>query len=825
MGAGQVRGSGRAGGTCGPRWGRVSRHCLTISAHSAALTDNSKSQLALHYAHSVRDASPQTFVFWVHASTRARFEEAYIDIADRLRLPGRSDPKTNVLRLVSNWLRVEENGQWLMVVDSADDVEIFFPSHTRSQRDKANVNTQISLAAYLPQGRNGAVLVTSRSRDAAAALVGGYNKTKEVLAMNAGEGLQLLHNKLRDLPTKEDAVELLNELNYIPLAITQAAAYIDRRARMTVTRYLDEFQNNSRKQERLLSWDVNELRRDASASNSVVKTWQISFEQIRRERRSAAGLLSLMSFFNPQKIPESLLRQYNKRAVAASDAQNDKNGEEADHGFEEDLDILQAYSLISMTANSESCEMHALVQFCTRVWLSSSSDAEQWERRFLVLIATELPNGEYKNWATCQQLLPHLVPLFDRMPAAEEALKAWAQVLTHASWYLWKQGSYIIAEEIAAKALAVREKTLGLDNQQTLSTLGMLALVLRSRGKYTEAEALNRRVLAGLENKLGKQHPSTLMLVSNLAEDQRARGKYEEAEALNRHALAGRRMELGEHHLDTLSSMGSLALVLLARGKYKEAEKLNQQSLAGYKKELGEHHPDTLTSISNLALVLQYQSKYKEAEMLNQQALEGRKKTLGEKHPDTLTSLSNLGLVLLYQGEYGQAEILNRQSLEGRKKVLGEQHPTTLTSLSNLAGVMQHQGKLKEAEMFTRQVLDSRRRELGCEHPDTLTSISILAGVMLYQGRFKEAEILHWQALAGRTKELGEHHPDTLNSACCLAELFHTLHRFTEATVLYRQACNGRIKQLGPEHPLTIACCDRFAAMQQEEQQVMLSGE
>ena len=48
--------------------------------------------------------SPHTFVFWVHASTRARFEEAYRDIADRLQLLGRNDPKANVLWLVSDWL-------------------------------------------------------------------------------------------------------------------------------------------------------------------------------------------------------------------------------------------------------------------------------------------------------------------------------------------------------------------------------------------------------------------------------------------------------------------------------------------------------------------------------------------------------------------------------------------------------------------------------------------------------------------------------------------------------------------------------------------------
>ncbi|KAF2993772.1 hypothetical protein E8E13_002383 [Curvularia kusanoi] len=358
-----------------------------------------KSQLAIQYAHSVRDASPQTFVLWVHASTRARFEEAYRDIAERLQLPGRSDPKANVLRLVSEWLRDEANGQWVMVLDNVDNVKTFFPSQKR-QRDEADTSAQTLLASYLPQSRNGAILATSRSRDAAARLVGGYNRTREVLAMDEGEGLQLLQNKLHGLPPEESAVELLRALDYIPLAISQAAAYINRRARITVAGYLAEFQKSSKKQESLLNWDAGELRRDESASNSVVTTWQMSFEQIQQERRSAAELLSLMSFFNPQGIPESTLRRYNRdttRAASADNEEDEKDEDEADSDFDNDLDMLQAYSLVSVATSNNTCEMHALVQFCTQVWLSLFRDAAQWEQRFVVLMAQELPSGEYEN--------------------------------------------------------------------------------------------------------------------------------------------------------------------------------------------------------------------------------------------------------------------------------------------------------------------------------------------------------------------------------------------------------------------------------------------
>jgi hypothetical protein len=114
------------------------------------LTRQRKSQLAIQYAYSVRNETPRTYVFWVHASTRARFEEAYRGIADRLELPGRLDPKADVLRLVSNWLCDETKGQWTMVVDNVDDVETFFPLQRREQ-DETVESSSPSLAAYLPK--------------------------------------------------------------------------------------------------------------------------------------------------------------------------------------------------------------------------------------------------------------------------------------------------------------------------------------------------------------------------------------------------------------------------------------------------------------------------------------------------------------------------------------------------------------------------------------------------------------------------------------------------------------------------------------------------
>ncbi|KAJ5277767.1 hypothetical protein N7534_008281 [Penicillium rubens] len=48
-----------------------------------------KSQLAIEYSYQVRSKSPTTWVFWVHASNEARFEQSFRDIADQVKIPGR----------------------------------------------------------------------------------------------------------------------------------------------------------------------------------------------------------------------------------------------------------------------------------------------------------------------------------------------------------------------------------------------------------------------------------------------------------------------------------------------------------------------------------------------------------------------------------------------------------------------------------------------------------------------------------------------------------------------------------------------------------------
>ncbi|KAI8674483.1 hypothetical protein NCS57_00346200 [Fusarium keratoplasticum] len=773
-----------------------------------------KSQVAIQFAHHIHDKSPQTSVFWVHASSKPRFEEAYRFIAQRLELPRRNDPDIDVLGLVRDWLQTEEAGSWLMVLDNVDDVNLCHPSANASGNKAANQPTdenaiassdQRPLAAYLPKCRSGTILVTSRSMDAAEKLTSSQKAIYRISTMDDTQGLQLFRNKLNGDFDRDTAADLLRALDCIPLAITQAAAYINRRApRASVKTYLDAFRESDKKKGSLLNRDAGDLRRDETVSNSVVTTWQVTFDQINRERPSAAKLLSFMSFFNPQGIPEFVLHDYSTDLTDNVDRDADSDD------FEDDLDVLRGYSLVSVTAAQDVCEVHSLVQFCTRAWISMD-DAERWRQVFLRSMSRHFPSGAFETWPTCQLLLPHIESVLEEKPPDED-LQNWACLLTSCAYYMLTVGNYTAAEKLGRKAVEIRAKVLGEEHPSTLASMANLASTFWNQGRWKEAEELEAQELEICSRVLGEEHPDTLASMANLASTFRKQGRWKEAEELQAQELEICSRVLGEEHPSTLTSMANLASTFSNQGRWKEAEELEVGVMETRKRVLGEEHPDTLTSMANLASTFMSQGRWKEAEKLQVGVVETMQRVLGEEHPDTLTSMANLASTFSNQGRWKEAEELGVGVMETRKRVLGEEHPDTLMSMNNLALTFWNQGRWKEAEELGVGVMETRKRVLGEEHPDTLTSMNNLASTFSNQGRWKEAEELEVGVIETTKRVLGEEHPDTLMSMANLASTFSNQGRWKEAEELEVGVMETRKRVLGEEHPDTLTSMNNLAS-------------
>jgi tetratricopeptide (TPR) repeat protein len=616
-----------------------------------------------------------TWVFWVHASNAARFEQSYRDIAGCVKIAGRQDPQANIFELVHDWLR-DCKHRWLVVLDNVDDARFLL--------DRPATNSAAGrkpLREYLPHCERGSILVTTRNAEAAIELVERRDMVT-VEPMDEPSAVALLKKKLGILDDSSEVTELAVVLEYMPLAIVQAAAYISQNApRCSVAKYLDDYRKSERKRTNLLNYDKGHLRRDGQANNSIVVTWQVSFEYIQQTRSSAADLLSLMSFFDRQGISETLIRsQIEHRETRTSQREYDDIDSDSveeddtspssgsdDDAFEDDVRTLRNFCFVTVDNEGTNFQMHALVQLATRMWLAANGRLEQHRQQFIRILCASFPTGEYENWAICQTLFAHAKTSVEQQPEGQSSLIEWATLLFNAAWYAWRKGSASDAKKLAEKSVAARREALGKDHIDTLKSMTILAYSLTLNGQPELAERLHTEVMGRSKMKLGADHPVTLTSMGSLASTYRDQGRQKAAEEMLVEVIRIRKTKQGKAHPDTLSSMHNLALTYSNQRRLDEAGKLLVQVIGMSKTGLGVDHPDTLISMHNLASTYTEQRRWNEAERLQVQVMKASKTKLGADHPDTLSSVENLAWTYCNQGRWDDAAKLFVQVIETRK--------------------------------------------------------------------------------------------------------------------------------------------------------------
>lgn len=315
--------------------------------------------------------------------------------------------------------------------------------------------------------------------------------------MHKDTARELLYQKLENKAARSidsGIVSLADALDYMPLALVQAAAYIRERAPWcSVQQYLAVLRERDRKKTSLLNEADGRLRRDEAASNSVILTWHISFNHIRNSRKSS-------------------------------------NASDDDFGI--DIATLRDYSFITAT-DSQIFEMDSLVQLATHAWLEYQGQLDRWRDQFIHNLCAAMPNGTYQNWPKLRVLFPHAKAAFAQRPRDEQSLKDWSQLLERAAEYA--QGRRAgEAEDMAEASMNVRQELFGEAHRYTLRSMEAMAIAKRGVGKYKEAEAVRRQVLAIKKRWLGREHPQTLTSMDHLASALRDLGQFVQAETLQR---------------------------------------------------------------------------------------------------------------------------------------------------------------------------------------------------------------------------------------------------------------------------------------------------
>jgi tetratricopeptide (TPR) repeat protein len=464
--------------------------------------------------------------------------QAYRDIAQKLDIPGWDEDKADVRKLVQVYLGQDNTRPWLFVFDNADDLGMWIGTPGSAPGIKAGSG---SLKEYLPRSQQGCIVFTTRDKKTAVKLVG--QNFVEVPEMDEDGAIQLLQKSLAyatPLADQRDAKTLLAELTCLPLAIVQAAAYMNENS-IGPADYLSLFDEQEEDVIELLSEEFEDDWRYRSVKNPVATTWLISFEQIRTCDPLAAEYLSFMACVDRKDIPQSLLPLAGRSRKLAMEA----------------IGTLRAYYFIATRGQAAVFDLHRLVHLATRSWLQKEGALSRWSQTAIERLNDLFPNDDHQNRTQWRALLPHA-------------------------------------------PYALPEASIAQDSGRRLDLTEKYARSLYSDGRYREAEKSFQELFEARKTKLGADHPSTLTGMANLAPTYRNQGRWEEAEQLEVQVMETRKTKLGADHPSTLTSMNNLAFTWKGQGRNEAAVKLMSECVRLITLKLGAHHPSTISAIKAL---------------------------------------------------------------------------------------------------------------------------------------------------------------------------------------------------------------------------------
>jgi tetratricopeptide (TPR) repeat protein len=627
-----------------------------------------KTETALEYAYLHLDE--YAYTFWVNADSREAIASDYAVIAGLLRLSlAEAHDQTFAVNAVKHWLSSHQH--WLLILDNADDLAM--------------------AGKFIPSGQNGHVLLTTRAR-----AVGPIAQRFDIEKMGPVEGALFLLRRAKgiakDTPLEAvvevdrgSADEITSELGGLPLALDQAASYIEETG-CGLSGYLDVY----RKYAPELLRQRGELA--TRYTDPVATTWVLAFEKIHQADPAASELLKLCAFLHPDGIPEEVFRK------GAPELGPELERVASDtFAWHNALGKILKHSLLFRDSNTHTIEIHRLVQAVLKQSMGEETKRICAERAVRA-VNRAFPIVTFSSWPLCERLL-------SQAHICAELINHWgfefpeaAQLLNNAGFYSFKRGRYTDAAPLYQRALAIREKALGPEHPDVATSLNNLAWLYGRQGQYAKAAPLYQRALAIWEKDLGPEHPDVARSLNSLATLHVIQGQYAKAEPLYQRALAIWEKTLGPEHPDVATSLNTGALLYKNQGQYAKAEPLYQRALAIQEKTLGREHPKVATSLSNLAGLYQSMGDCVKAEPLYQRALAIREKAFGPEHPDVAWNLNGLAELYDTQGRHAQAEPLYQRALAIWEKALCIEDPHGATCLDNYAHCLRAMNRSEEAE-------------------------------------------------------------------------------------------------------------------------------
>jgi len=685
-------------------------------------------------------------------------------------------------------------------------------------------------------GRSGDILFTSRYQDLCR-----LGKVMAVSCLPIEEAVELLLQH-RDVDPeaesrRKEAEKIVERLGRLPLAIDQAAAYMQDRPSL-VTNLADFLPIYEEKRKQILEhvpeeeWEYADEKMGMEARNNAVcafTTWEMTFQHFCSRSHgnldAVTEFLTMSAFLAPTIIDEWLFVNF----ALSLDVQDSLREDETSSAWAEFFIESNAVgSLPADDPNNVNCpymDASAIEKFSRyKKDLGWSTDRfSDFIRRACKLSLLQNEPSISKPDFTSFSLHPLIRDWLQLRPELSQR-----QILVHKSIKLLT-GSLEQFENLrpalaAKKALLLHmDATVGCDREvsEPASQLGacegtcadarQFAWFYMDEGEYEAGFELWSLVQHTSLLNLGEEHRQTLMDEREVALTLRHLGKYIEAERRYRKVLEHLQKAVDDDHVDIAETKGELAVVLMDRKRYSEAKQLQQDALQCFTSQLGSRDRATLDGMHNLALTLAKQGDLKEAEAMQRAIIGVYQDLYGAEHEHTLTARHNLAWNLSDQGRLVDAEVLLRDILEIEERSASADHPRTLNTKIVLAQVLSKLGHLEEAEIIHRSVISIMEKRWGKEHRKTLHSRYWLAWNLSLQKRKEEAILIMRDVLQLQRHVLGDDDLDTLWTTHNLASALSNQFDLAEVQLLAKGALDRLERILGSEHPRTVSSRELLA--------------
>jgi hypothetical protein len=481
------------------------------------------------FAYSVKDSRPEYSIFWLPALSLESFEQACAEIARTLRIPPAAGDKEDVKELVRQYLSMKRAGKWLLIVDNADDIEMVFGAG----RSKGVVD-------YLPEREDSLIVFTTRHQEVAVSLTG--SDVIELEKMDGKEAADFLEKSLiRKNLLRQDAIttKLLDELDYLPLAIAQAAAYINTN-KTSISGYLRLLGSTEQDVVSIMSREFRDSTRYKNSASAVATTWVVSFDQIRKQDAVAADLLAYMCCIEWKAIPRSILPTVQPEARMANA-----------------IGTLCAYSFAVKRENEDTYDVHRLVHLATRIWVDQYGSMAETREKAVHHLAQVFPSDDYANRESWREYLPHAIRL--SKDAEQEDLEVKYELCLKVGRCLRVDGRIREAVVWLEESYYWRKSHLTEDCPDRLLSQHVLAMAYQADGQVRKAVELLEHIVAVKRKILAEEHPDRLASQHELAIAYRAEGQVRKAVELLKHIVAVKKRVFREDHPSRLISQLVLA--------------------------------------------------------------------------------------------------------------------------------------------------------------------------------------------------------------------------------------------------------------------------